>query len=102
MAVRIVRLLAGEEILGDVDVVEERLRITNPTIIMAVPNPKTHKVDVQMAPFTPLSAEKHIDLSPGHVLFMYEPVVDIVNKYNSMYGSGIILPNTGLGVPGLG
>jgi hypothetical protein len=90
----ITRLLTGEEILGDVEIETsgETCKITNPTQIGAVPNPKTGNVDVHMVPFAPLSSQKHVVFSTRNVLCQYEPVVDILNKYNSMFGSGLIIP----------
>jgi len=102
MAVKIVRFLGGEEILGDVVKVDDKtLKINNPTQISASANPKTGKVDVAMAPFAPLSSQTHIEVNTDHVLTQYEPVVDILNKYNTLFGSGIVLPNMGLGAPGI-
>lgn len=99
MTVMITRLLTGEEILGDVTQQENETFVTieNPTQVGAAPNPKTGQVDVHMAPFAPLSADRVIKIRSQNVVCQYEPVVDIVNKYNSMFGSGIIIPtNTGI------
>lgn len=102
MAVRIIRLLTGEEILGDVVEADSSgfVRVNNPTQINAMPNPKTGNMDIHMAPFLPLSKEKYIDLVANHVLCQYEPVKDIANKHIQMY-SGIILPGDDLGSPGI-
>lgn len=99
MTILITRLLTGEEILGDVESTTEvdKCKITNPTQIGAMPNPKTGNIDIHMGPFVPLSSQKHITISTKNILCQYEPVVDILNKYNSMFGSGLILPKT----PGL-
>ena len=102
MAVKIVRFIAGEELLGDVEQVDENtVRITNPTLISAMQNPKSGNMDVHMAPFAPLSASKSVEFSVTHVLCQYEPVVDIINKYNNVFGSRIVLPNSGLGSVGI-
>ena len=102
MAVRIVRFLGGEEILGDVEVVDDKtMKINNPTQVAANPNPKTGKVDVHMAPFAPLSSQTSIEVNRDHVLTQYEPVVDILNKYNTLFGSRIVLPTGGVGAAGL-
>ena len=98
MNIMITRLITGEEILGEVESSSdaENCNITNPTQVSAMPNPQTGNVDVHMGPFAPLSAQKTITLSRRNVLCQYEPVVDIKNKYSSMF-SGIILPkNSGI------
>lgn len=99
MSVLITRLLSGEEILGEVtaDATTNTVVIKNPTQIAAMQNPNTSKVDIHMAPFAPLSSEKSITISSRNVVFQYVPVTEIVNKYNTMFGSGIILPkNSGI------
>lgn len=98
MAIMITRLFTGEEILGDVDVVDANtIRIENPTQVGVSPNPKTGSVDVHMAPFMPLSAQKFVNIRAENVLCQYEPVTEIVNKYNGLFGSRIIIPtNSGI------
>lgn len=98
MSILITRLITGEEILGDiVDSNTDTCTINNPTHIAASQNPNTSKIDIHMAPFVPLSAEKNITIQLKNVLCQYEPVLEIKNKYSTMFGSGIIIPsNTGI------
>ena len=98
MATMITRLLTGEEILGDVSVLDDdSVRIDNPTLIAAMRNQQTGNVDVHMAPFIPLSSQTHVVIRMNNVLCQYEPVVEVINKYNTMFGSGLILPtNSGI------
>lgn len=100
MSILITRLLTGEEILGVTDIVTDdtgrtSVQIENPTVISAMRNPQTGNVDVLMAPFNPLSSDKTVLITRDHVLCQYEPVTEVINKYNTMFGSGIILPNSG-------
>jgi hypothetical protein len=102
MSILITRLLTGEEILGDTQNVADsdlninQVQIENPTLVSAMRNPQTGNVDVLMAPFNPLSNDKTVHINREHVLCQYAPVTEVVNKYNSMFGSGIILPNSGI------
>jgi hypothetical protein len=98
MAIMITRLLTGEEILGDMTVIDEStIRVDNPTIVAAMRNPQSGNIDVHMAPFMPLSSQTHVEIRSDNVLCQYEPVTEVVNKYNSLFGSGIILPtNSGI------
>jgi hypothetical protein len=100
MTVLITRLITGEEILGEVTPSEtqnDKVNITNPIQVAALSNNQTKNVDIHMAPFAPLSAQKTITISLSNVLCQYEPVVEILNKYNSVFGSGIIIPsNSGI------
>ena len=98
MAIMITRLLTGEEILGDVTTVDEStVRVDNPTLVGASRNPQTGNVDVHMAPFMPLSSQTHVLFRAENILCQYEPVAEVVNKYNTLFGSRIIIPtNSGI------
>lgn len=101
MSILVTRLLTGEEILGETSTIADsdlgvnQVQIENPTLINAMRNPNTGNVDVLMAPFNPLSSDKIVLINKEHILCQYTPVTEVVNKYNSMFGSGIILPNNG-------
>jgi len=98
MNIMITRLITGEEILGEVTASNtDTCTISNPTQIAAMQNPNSSKVDIHMGPFAPLAADKSITIQVRNILCQYEPVIEIKNKYNTMFGSGIILPkNAGL------
>lgn len=96
MTVLITRLITGEEILGDVtpdEGINDLVNIKNPVQVAIGSNPDTKSFDIHMAPFIPLSAQKSITVSLRNVLCQYEPVVEILNKYSSVFGSGIIIPS---------
>jgi hypothetical protein len=94
----ITRLLTGEEILGELTIIDNSsVRVDNPTLVAAMRNPQSGNIDVHMAPFMPLSSQTHVLIRTENVLCQYEPVTEVVNKYNTLFGSGIIIPtNTGI------
>jgi hypothetical protein len=98
MTIMITRLLTGEEILGELTIIDNSsVRVDNPTLVAAMRNPQSGNIDVHMAPFMPLSSQTHVLIRTENVLCQYEPVTEVVNKYNTLFGSGIIIPtNTGI------
>ena len=40
----------------------------------------------------PFSAEKRFDLPGDWILLMTDPAPDLVNNYNQVFGSGIVVP----------
>jgi len=40
----------------------------------------------------PMAAKKEISLHVSKILFTYEPMADVENAYNSMFGSGLVVP----------
>ena len=100
MTILISRLITGEELLGDVTPdtgTNDLVNIENPVQVAAMTNQQTKGVDIHMAPFAPLSAQKTVTISLRNVLCQYHPVTEILNKYNTVFGSGIIIP-TGTGI----
>ena len=49
-------------------------------------------MQVGIAPWMPFSAEKRFDLPGDWILLMTDPAPDIVNNYNQVFGSGIVVP----------
>lgn len=90
----VVRLISGEEILGDVELnhSETHVKIKHPTRVAAGPNPNTGQVDVHMVPLLTLAQEKEVTLSKSAIVFTYTPVVEIRNKFSTLFGSGIVVP----------
>ena len=75
MAIKILRLISGEEVLGQVE-----------------ENKKDEKPTLSIASLIPHSEEDDVTIKAQHVLFEITPLEELVNEYNSVYGSGIITP----------
>jgi len=71
--------------------------IENPVGIAIVRDPKTGQPNVGFAPF-PIHAEQKtgstIALAKKNVVYSYVPAQDFVNNYNSIFGSGLVVPPT--------
>lgn len=99
MAVMITRLITGEEILGDAQVSADGSEcvIKHPTQIGVMQKGQDSRVNIHLSPFCPLAAQDSVVIFMRNVLCLYEPVTEVVNKYNTMFGSGLILPtNSGI------
>ena len=49
-------------------------------------------VQVQMGPYSAFT-DKPISLNKSSVVYIAEPNTDILNSYNKMFGSGLVVPN---------
>jgi len=100
--VKILRLVSGEELLGEVlvnEVVGE-LMIKNPVRIVVMPNkldPKTPNVG--FAPWAEFTDQKSFKLDMSHILCIMEPIKEFINQYNTMFG-GLVVPSSNLIMPG--
>lgn len=96
MKILAMKLVTGEEILGEIESESEtEIVLVNPVGIAIVRDPKTGQPNVGFAPF-PLHAEQKtgatVALSKKSVVYSYQPAEDFVNNYNSIFGSGIVVP----------
>ena len=95
MAVKLVRLKSGEDII--VDIISENseiIKVKNPAMLMPVSHTpgRQDQIQVGLAPWMPFSEAKEFDLPRDWVLLTTEPAQDIVNNYNQIFGSGIVVP----------
>jgi hypothetical protein len=97
MKILALKLVTGEDILGEVESESEtKLVLTNPVSIAVVRGPDG-KPSVGFAPF-PIHAEQKTDatvaLAKKNIVYSYTPAEDFITNYNSIFGSGIVLPPT--------
>ena len=92
------KLITGEEVLGEIESESEtEFVIENPVGISIVRDSKTGQPNIGFSPF-PLHAEQKtgatIAISKKNVVYSYNPAEDFINNYNSIFGSGIVVPPT--------
>lgn len=94
MAVKLLKLVSGEEIIADVekDASDARfLVLRKPVQVALAPN------GVGFAPFIPLSAETasgdpEFTINESNVMVETTPIKELANEYNARFGSGLVLP----------
>ncbi len=95
MAIKILRLISGEEVLGEVDHDKENetYTINDPVVLRWMPskdNPE--KPTLNILSLVPHSEDDVVTIKAQHVLWGIVPLEELVNEYNTVYGSGIITP----------
>ena len=85
VSVKIVKLLSGEELIGEFD--EGTYTIKNPVVMIPVDNQK-----IAFSPWMPYSEDKEFLLKENQVSVIATPSKTIVNEYNRAFGSGIVMP----------
>ena len=85
VSVKIVKLLSGEELIGEFD--EGTYTIKNPVVMIPVDNQK-----IAFSPWMPYSEDKEFLLKEKQVSVIANPSKTIVNEYNRAFGSGIVMP----------
>ena len=89
---RILKLTTGEELVGDiVEETPEKYRVENPCVLGIAMGPNG-KANLQMQPMLIFSEQKKVDINRANIMYDVSVAPEIENKYNEIYGSGIVLP----------
>jgi hypothetical protein len=97
MEVIALKLVTGEDVLGELESKDEtEIVILNPVGI-AVVRGKDGTPQVGFSPF-PIHAEQKTDatvcLLKKNVVYSYTPAEDFITNYKSIFGAGIVVPPT--------
>lgn len=91
MALRIIRLLTGEEIVGDITNEDaNHYTIENPCSLGLGMGPNG-KPALNMQPMMLFSDQRVVKINRQHVMFDVSVAIEIQNKYNEIFGSGIVV-----------
>jgi hypothetical protein len=97
MSLKIIKLLNNEEVMGEIQWNSEGdCEITNPVRIQVMPG-KTGEPQIGFAPwpmFADHESKQKFIVSSLSVIYQYSPAQELINNYNSVFGSGIVLPPT--------
>lgn len=86
--VKIVRLLSGEEIIGNVDIVDVGVKIKNPTIL--IPTPEGKLMFAKWMPYADTS--EGIVLENKNIMFTLNAQKDLEDHFVSVVVNGLLVP----------
>ena len=96
MNIIVLKLITGEDVLGEIQSESETEFVIENPVGVAVVRGKDGQPNVGFAPF-PIHAPQKKGatsvLSKKHVVYSYVPAQDFIDNYTQIFGSGIILPN---------
>jgi hypothetical protein len=97
MKVLTLKLVTGEEVLGEIESESETEFVLVNAVGIAIVRGKDGQPSVGFAPF-PIHAEQKtgatVALNKKNVVYSYTPAQDFINNYNSIFGSGLVVPPT--------
>lgn len=94
--VHLIRLLNGEELIGELreNLSFKSITIKNPLRIVIMPSKTSPNTPtIGFAPWAEFSSDTEFDIDKSHVLCIMKPIQEFVNQYNATFG-GIITPQT--------
>ena len=86
MNIKVVKLISGEELIGDRN--DDKYIITNPVVMIPVA-----KDQLGFSPWVPYVDEEAVQLKEQHIMTVLTPDNKLQNEYNRVYGSGLIVPD---------
>ena len=86
-----IKLVSGEELISAATENGDYYQLTRPAMLGMVPN-SAGSPGVGLIDYLIASSDKTILISKSHVLFVYVPKTEVVNTYNSLYGTGLVMP----------
>lgn len=90
--IKSVRLVTGEDIVCDLIIVDDKAILKNPVQLMAIPSRSGGQPSFGFMPFPLMSNDKEVSVKLSHVVFTCDIAEDFLNQYNSVFGSGIVVP----------
>lgn len=88
--VKIIKLITGEELIGDMTQMGDNITVKNAATVHLVPG-EGSRMGMAMIPFAPYAEEESFMFNLTHVMTAYTPGTDLLNQYNQRFGSGIVV-----------
>ena len=85
MNIKIVRIVSGEELIGDWN--RETNTIHNPVVMVPL-----GKDQLGFQPWIPYAEDKEITFKEQHIVVVLTPDTKLQNEYNRVFGSGLLVP----------
>lgn len=92
--VKIVRMMNGEELIGElVNDNATSFKLRNVAVVHMMPT-QSGGMNIGLLPFAPYAEEREFIFDTNHRTTTFTPGVDLLNNYNRMYGSGLVVAKT--------
>jgi hypothetical protein len=92
MTVQIIKLITGEEVIGDVTSGGSLITLKRPCVLQLMPSrADPERPMLGLVPYA-IYAENHtITINDESVVWMSKPVDELYNQYQKAFGSGLII-----------
>ena len=97
--VKLLRLKSGEDVIADVTLVdtEDTIKLENPAMLMPTGQQQGGHMLMGFGPWAPFSDDKNFEIPRDWLVYISTPNKDLLNQYNSVFGSGIVVPDMKVG-----
>ena len=93
--IKIVKIITGEEIIADVtDENGQYISLEKPCVLQLIPsrsNPE--QPSMALIPYAMYTESHRVIVKREHIVWSEEPMKELYNQYNSIFGNGIVVAN---------
>jgi len=90
--IKIIKLITGEELIGDVTSVNNQFVIDQPCAIQLMPSrADPSKTMMGLIPYASYTEDFRVTVKESMIVWQETPSSEIYNQYNTAFGSGIQL-----------
>ena len=99
MNVKLLRLKSGEDVIADVTLVdtEDTIKLENPAMLIPTGPSQGGQMQMGFGPWAPFSDDNKFEIPRDWLVYISTPGKDLLNQYNQMFGSGIVVPDMKVG-----
>lgn len=93
--IKCVKLITDQDLIGKVEFdVLGNINITNPAMVVMIPSESSEKMNLGLVPWIQIADQKTFRLERSNVLTTFDPVLNVLNNYNRIFGAGIVVAKT--------
>lgn len=90
--IKIVKLISGEEIIADVTLNRNELTLDKPCVLqMMSSRSNPEQPTMALIPYAMYTDSHKVTVKQEHIVWSEEPLKELYNQYNSIFGSGIVV-----------
>ena len=87
-------MINGEELIGELTNDNATFfKLKNVAVVHMVPS-QSGNMSIALVPFAPYAEENEFSFDTAHRTTTFSPSVDLLNNYNRLYGSGLVVAKT--------
>lgn len=90
MSVKVYKLVTGEDLIADVEVDQHGYLFSNPAQLI-LQQGQDGRVGAAFAPYAPYAKDNKVRIFKDYVMGEIEIDVKLINEYNRIFGSGIMI-----------
>jgi hypothetical protein len=92
MTIRVIKLVTGEEVIGDIssEAGNEKIQVRKPCAVMLVASKSTpDNHSMALIPYAGYTKDHEIEIFKKAIVWTAELEEDVYNQYNMIFGTGI-------------